>query len=71
MSLSSAKYSCKYYSVGYFIFIESDNADLTRQFSMEPIIEVADEAQGIEFIDWLQSNHFIAQQIANIANDNY
>lgn len=38
---------------------------------MEPIMEVEDEAQGIDFINWLNSNYFVARQIANTANDNH
>lgn len=71
MNSSASKYSCKYYSVGYFVFLESNTPDPANKFFMEPIMEVEDEAQGLDFINWLNSNHFVAQQIANIANDNH
>jgi|GEM_PF-3700701 len=71
MISSNIKYSCKYYSVGFFVFIESNNSDSTKQFSIEPIMEVDTEEQGIELINWLSDNHFVARQIANMANDNY
>lgn len=66
MIKKNVRYTCNYYSVGYFVFAESLNTGL-----IEPLIEVDNEMQGKEFISWFSKNSFVMHQILNTANDNY
>ena len=58
-------YSCKYYSVGFFIFVRLPHSE-----AWEPILEVDDLIQGREFILWLENNPFVARQLLEVSNDN-
>ena len=58
-------YSCGYYAVGFFVF-----AKLYNFGTWEPIWEVEDEAQGRDFILWLEKNPFVTQQLLKASNDN-
>ena len=56
---------CKYHSVGYFVF-----ARPTDQEAWEPILEVSDEREGAEFVDWLARFPLGIRHLLTVANDN-
>lgn len=70
MIAEKLKYFCKYYDVGFFVFVEFNDYNSVKPTSIEPIIEVSDEIQGKEFIYWLSHNNFVTYQITNVSNDN-
>jgi hypothetical protein len=59
------RYSCKYYSVGFFVFADFPDARMG-----EPLIEVEDEQKGEDLIAWLSRMPFVAYQMRFVANDN-
>ena len=56
---------CKYHSVGYFIFARHSDRD-----AWEPILEVPDQTEGAEVVDWLTRFPFAIRQMLTVANDN-
>jgi len=56
---------CKYHSVGYFVF-----ARPSLDEAWDAILEVSDEREGAEFVDWLSRFPFGIHQFRTVANDN-
>jgi hypothetical protein len=56
---------CKYYSVGYFVFVKQPGAK-----GFEPLAEVDDPSAGEEMIKWLSRVPFVIRQLLRVANDN-